>query len=110
MAKAKMTMAAVVAAMAMDVAVDRLGMVKAMKAEIEKEEKLLAEKIKATGARQEGALFEANPVESTREAVDWKAIAEKVGYSSQLKTAHTGYTTVVALRVTAKTGQMAKAA
>lgn len=106
----KMTMAAAIAVMAMDAAVDRLGAVKAMKAEIEKEEKLLAEKIKVTGARQEGLLFEANPVESERENVDWKSIAEKVGYSPQLKSAHTNYTTVVSLRVTAKTGQMAKAA
>lgn len=106
----KMTLAAAVAAMALSAAVDRLGVIKAAKAEIEKEEELLKAKLKANGGRMEGDLFEANVVEQTRETVDYKAIAEKVGYSHQLKAAHTYVTPIVMVKVTAKTGEMAKAA
>jgi hypothetical protein len=37
----------------------------------------------------QGLVYEALVSHPETERVDWKAIAEKVGYSSQLKTAHT---------------------
>lgn len=91
--------------------IDQLGAVKAQIAELEKIEAALVAKVKAAGlGRIEGQLFEANTFEQDRESVNWKAIAEKVGFSPQLKAAHTSRSTSVVTKVQARTGIAAKAA
>ena len=62
--------------------VDELGLIKAKIADLTKVEKALVAKAKAAGyGRFEGNLFEMNIFSSDRTNVDWKAIAEKVGYN-----------------------------
>lgn len=85
--------------------VDQLGGIKAQIAELEKTEAQLVGILKAAGpGRVEGILFEANTFETERENVAWKAIAEKVGYTHQLKSANTSRSTTVTTKVQARTG------
>jgi hypothetical protein len=94
------TKAAIVAA-----TVDELGRVKAVIADAEKREKELVALLKKKGeGRYEGDLFEANVFVQNREVVDWKAVAEFVGYSAQLKAAHTTKGEVLVAKVQARTG------
>lgn len=90
-------------------AVDSLGYIKSELANLAKLEKALVAKLKKKGGRIEGTLFEANTFESKRETVNWKAIAEKVGFSPQMKAGNTRYTNMVTLKVTARS-VLAKAA
>lgn len=85
--------------------VDRLGVIKSQIAELEIEEKKLADELKALGVGvYAGQFYDANVFSQLREVVDWKAIAEKVGYSTQLKTAHTRQNEVVVCKVGARIG------
>lgn len=91
--------------------VDRLGVIKAQIAELEKVEAALVAKVKAAGlGRLEGDLYETNTYAQERTSVNWQAIAEKVGYSPQLKAAHTKTAGVVVTKVQARTGLSAQAA
>lgn len=88
--------------------VDKLGELRAAQAEIKKEADKIEEALKTSVGNKEGTLFDAVVFDSDRETVDWKAIANKVGYSVQLKTANTKKSVTRTLKVTAK--KLAKAA
>ena len=83
--------------------VDQLGEVKAKIAHLKKIEDDLKAQLIASGAtEQDGTLFRATVSCSNREAIDWKAVAEKLEPSRQLVTAHTTYTPTTTVRVTAR--------
>lgn len=108
MAKAKKLVLVVAVTAAM---VDELGELKAAIAKLEEREKAIVANIKAAGmGRYNGELFDAVAFEAEKENVDWKAIANKVGYSPQLKAAHTKKAVTKTVKVTARTGELAKAA
>jgi hypothetical protein len=90
--------------------IDNLGAIRAKIAELEKQERALVDMLKRMKpGRYEGQLFEANLFQTERASTDWKAIAEKVGYSPQLKAAHTGTTAGLVLKLQARTGLPAAA-
>lgn len=83
--------------------VDRLGALRAQIATLETEADDIESKIKAAGrGTYAGVLFDATVYTYDREIVGWKAIAYKVGFSRQLKAAHTGFTPVTALTLSAR--------
>jgi len=83
-------------------AADQLGELRAQKKLLDDQIKELEEGLKACGAPViEGVKYRVSIVESLRETVDWKKIAYKVGFSNQLKVAHTKYSEVVSVRVSA---------
>jgi len=80
---------------------DRIGELDAMIGPLQKERDRLAAALKANGpGRYTGGLWNATVTESVRTSIDWRTIAEKLGPSRQLVTAHTSTTPVVALRIT----------
>lgn len=80
---------------------DAIGQLDAAIGPLQKERDRLAAHLKSAGAgRYTGCLWNATVTESTRTSIDWRAVAEKLGPSRQLVTAHTTTTPVVALRVT----------
>lgn len=87
--------------------VDRLGYLRATIAPLEAEADDIEGKLKAAGAgKYAGIVFDALIYNYDREVVQWKAIAYKVGFSPQLKSAHTGHVPVTAITLTArKTGR-----
>lgn len=83
-------------------AADKLGLIKAQIADLKAQEKQLKADVVANGECLEGSLYDATPVFSERESVDWKAVAQKLAPSRQLVTAHTTVKPVVQVRVTAR--------
>lgn len=80
---------------------DRIGELDAIIKPLTAERDRLAAQLKAQGAgRYTGVLWNCTVVESERTTTDWKAVAEKLGPSRQLVTAHTTSTPVITLRVT----------
>jgi hypothetical protein len=70
--------------------IDAYGTLSAQIAELTKQQKALkAALAELEAGRHEGDLFNLTVAEFTVEVTDWKAIAEKVGYSHQLKAAYT---------------------
>ena len=70
--------------------IDAYGRIAAQIAELTKQQKALKEALADLGAGQyEGDMFNLGVAEFPVTKIDWQAIAEHVGYSSQLKTAHT---------------------
>lgn len=89
--------------------IDELGLLKAQIAEMKsREEALKAEVILAGGG--EGLLYRATVSETTRKVIDWRAVAEALGPSRQLITAHTSSVESTAVRVVARTGVVMKIA
>jgi len=84
---------------------DELGVLKAEIAELQKREKELKAAVVAAGERVEGELFDALPVYSEVDRIDWKAVAQKLQPSRQLVAAHTKHSVQVSVRVTAKPQQ-----
>jgi hypothetical protein len=81
--------------------IDAYGLLCTQIAELERQKKAMKEAFAdLPKGTHEGNLFNLNVAEFSVEKIDWQAIAEKVGYSSQLKTAHT--TTRDDRRLTAK--------
>lgn len=94
-------------------AVDELGAVQAMIAELRKQEAQLKGEIFANdqlGLVTEGDLFKATIIEQERTCVDWKAVAAKLQPSRQLVQAHTEVKTVVSMKVTARSTSAARRA
>jgi hypothetical protein len=84
-------------------AVDSLGQVRAQIAELRKEEAKIEASLKARGhGTYEGSYFRATVSEYEKASVSWKDIALKLNPSVQLVTAHTSYSKVVALNLTAR--------
>lgn len=80
---------------------DRIGELDAIIRPLAKEREALAADLKARGAgRYAGDLWSCTVVEAERTTTDWRAVAERLGPSRQLITAHTTTTPVVTLRVT----------
>ncbi|MBK8168247.1 MAG: hypothetical protein IPK64_20050 [bacterium] len=80
---------------------DRIGELDAIIKPLAKEREALAAGLKARGAgRYAGDLWSCTVVEAERTTTDWRAVAERLGPSRQLITAHTTTTPVVTLRVT----------
>jgi hypothetical protein len=80
---------------------DRIGELDAIIKPLAKEREALAADLKARGAgRYAGDLWSCTVTEAERTTTDWRAVAEKLGPSRQLITAHTSTTPVVTLRVT----------
>ena len=83
--------------------VDQLGGLRSQIADLEKTADDIESKLKAAGkGTYSGVLYDATVFAYKREIVGWKAIAYKVGFSPQLKSAHTGYTPVTGLVLTAR--------
>ena len=83
--------------------VDRLGTLRAAIAPLQTEHDDVEAKLKAAGPGEyAGIVFDAKVYSYAREVVQWKAIAYKVGFSHQLKAAHTGSVPVTALTLTAR--------
>jgi hypothetical protein len=81
--------------------IDAYGKLSAEITELQKQQKTLKEALTDLDAgKYEGDLFDLTVAEFPVTKVDWQAIAEHLGYSSQLKTAHT--TTRHDRRLTAK--------
>jgi hypothetical protein len=81
---------------------DALGLLNAQIADLQAQAKKLKAGVIANGDTIEGSLYNATPVFSARDTVNWKAVAEKLEPSRQLVAAHTKHTTVVSVRVTAR--------
>jgi hypothetical protein len=69
-----------------------------------KEEELTCKLRECGEGRIEGAIAIATIVRYDQTSTDWKAIAERVGYSAQLKAAHTKVQPRVSVRTAAKLG------
>ena len=88
--------------------VDELGVARAAMAAARDEVKRLEDKLKGFGeGRHEGMLYSANVFVSQRKTFDWRAIAEKLNPSRQLKAAHQKTTWICNVRVTAKLKEVA---
>lgn len=91
--------------------VDRLAELRAQINELKRLEETLVGEIKNAGiGKYAGQQHVATVFAVDRETVDWKAIAERVGYSRQLLAAHTTKATIVQLRLSAMPAQQQKAA
>lgn len=83
--------------------VDQLGTLRATIAPLQTQAEDIESKLKAAGdGEYAGVLFNAKVYSYPREIVGWKAIAYKVGFSHQLKAAHTGSVPVTAMTLTAR--------
>ena len=83
--------------------VDRLGVLRATIAPLMTELEDVEGKLKAAGkGTYAGILYNATVSEYDRDIIQWKAIAYKVGFTHQLKAAHTGSVPVTAIRVTGR--------
>ncbi len=80
---------------------DELGAIKAQIADLKALEATLKTDVIRCGGG-EGELFRATVSESTRKTVDWKTVAMHLKPSTQLLTAHTKASVVVAVRVSAR--------
>ena len=81
--------------------VDRIGELDAAMKPLKDEREKLAAQVKALGAgKYSGQLWSCTVSESERTSIDWQTIARRFNPSIQLMTAHTEYSTVVALKVT----------
>lgn len=81
---------------------DELGVLRAEIAELQAREHDLKAAVVAAGERVEGELFDALPVFSEKDQIDWKSVAQKLNPSRQLVQAHTKHSVSVSVRVTAK--------
>lgn len=91
--------------------IDKLAALRAQINELKKAEEKLVGEVKEQGiGKYAGTEHVATVFAVDRETVDWKGIAEKVGYSTQMLTAYTNKTTTVQLRLSAMPAQQAKAA
>jgi hypothetical protein len=87
--------------------IDTYGKLSAQIAELQRQQKALKENLAdLTKGKYEGDLFDLTVSEFDVEKIDWQAIAEKVGYSSQLKTAHTSTRQDRRLTPKARVGKM----
>ena len=83
--------------------VDDLGTIRAQIAALQTDERELKKRLVDLGEKHvDGDLFKATVVESNRNNVDWKAIAEKLKPSRQLVAAHTKKSVVTSVRTAAK--------
>lgn len=81
--------------------IDQAGSINAEIKSLEKQLEALKGIIKAQGmGKHAGFVFQAHVISSEREAIDWKAIAEKLEPSRQLVTAHTTNSVVQSIRFT----------
>ena len=91
--------------------IDKLAALRAQINELKRAEEALVGEIKQQGiGKYAGHQHVATVFAVDAERVDWKAIAEKVGYSRQLLAANTNKTTTVQLRLSAMPAQQQKAA
>ena len=91
--------------------IDRVAELRAQINELKRAEEQLVGMLKDRGiGKYAGHQHVATVFAVDRETVDWKAIAEKVGYSRQLLTANTAKTTTVQMRLSAMPAQQTKAA
>ncbi len=91
--------------------IDKLAALRAQINELKQAEEKLVGEIKDQGiGKFAGTEHVATVFAVDAERVDWKAVAEKAGYSPQLKAAHTTKTTTVQLRLSAMPAQQQKAA
>ena len=91
--------------------IDALAALRAQINELKAAEEKLVGAIKQQGiGKYAGNLHVATVFAVDRETVDWKAIAEKTGYSRQMLTANTKTSTTVQLRLSAMPAQQTKAA
>ncbi len=83
--------------------VDELGTIRAQIAALQSDEKQMKARLVDLGEKHiDGDLFKATVVESNRNTVDWKAVAEKLNPSHQLIAAHTRKSVVTSVRTAAK--------
>lgn len=83
--------------------VDRLGEVKAAMAQLQVEEKKLVQALKDRGIGvYSGTLFDANVYQQDRTTVDWKALAEEIGFTERQARKHTSQSHVLYCKVTAR--------
>ncbi len=83
--------------------VDELGQVKAQIANLEKREAELRQAIIDSGESEaEGDLFRATVSETITTKIDYKAVCEKLGPSTQLLTAHTSHSDRVTVKVVSR--------
>lgn len=79
--------------------IDQAGAISAEIKALEKQLETLKATIKAQGAgKHAGFIFQAHVIDSDRESIDWRAIAEKLEPSRQLITAHTTRAVVQSIR------------
>lgn len=79
--------------------IDQAGAISAEIKALEKQLETLKATIKAHGTgKHAGFVFQAHVIESSRETIDWRAIAEKLEPSRQLVTAHTSHAIVQSIR------------
>ena len=79
--------------------IDQAGSINAEIKFLEKQLETLKAIIKAQGAgKHAGFVFQAHVIDSERESIDWRAIAEKLAPSRQLVTAHTTNSAVQSIR------------
>lgn len=91
--------------------IDRLAMLRAQINELKRAEEALVGEIKDQGiGKYTGHQHVATVFAVDRETVDWKAIAEKVGFTRQMLTANTTKTTTIQLRLSAMPATQQKAA
>jgi hypothetical protein len=70
--------------------IDKLGNIKAQIADLQKEARIIEDRLKAKGPGEyEGDLFEATVCTVDTDRVDWKAVAKRLHPSRQLVTANT---------------------
>ena len=78
---------------------DELGSLRAQKKTLETREKEIRDELIEAGIEVlEDDTFLAKRVESMRELIDWKAVAEKLEPSHQLVTAHTTQKEIISIR------------
>ena len=83
--------------------VDRLGEVKAAIAQLQVEEKKRVQALKDKGTGiSSGSLFDANVYQQDRTTVDWRALAEEVGYTERQLRKHTSQGSTLYCKVTAR--------
>ena len=79
--------------------IDQAGSINAEIKSLEKQLETLKSAIKAHGTgKHAGFIFQAHVIDSDRESIDWRAIAEKLDPSRQLITAHTTRAVVQSIR------------
>jgi len=89
----------------LDLDVDELGRLLAEKAELDTRIKMLKDNLATLGAGvYEGKLFRASVSVSERTTVDYKAIVEKLGASSQMIRGNSRVSETVTVRCTARKG------
>lgn len=91
--------------------IDKLAALRAQINELKKAEEKLVGEVKDQGiGKYAGTEHVATVFAVDRETVDWKGIAERVGFSPQMLAAYTTKSTTVQLRLSAMPAQQAKAA